>query len=198
MAKRAGIHPHRRLEKPGLRPGAHTKAPRRPGVPSTYKPRSPAMTSKIMAAIRSSENAAEVSLRRTLFRMGMRYRKYDAEVPGQPDIVFPSAKVAVFVDGDYWHARVLREEGIEALRRTLKTANRSYWEAKFQRRVAKDDAVNAELKRSGWRVLRFWESDVKKDLLGLAEAVKRFVRSGALCAGQEASAKYGQGARRSR
>lgn len=114
-----------------------------------------------MSAIRSTENQTEVALRSALHRAGLRFRKYATDLPGKPDIVFRGSKVAVFVDGDFWHARVLRESGMRALRRRVEGRNREYWLSKFQRRVARDDEVNASLRREGWRVLRFWESELK-------------------------------------
>lgn len=95
---------------------------------------------------------------------------------GKPDIVFPRARVAVFVDGDYWHARVLREKGPGALEDQFKTANRPYWVRKLTRNMNRDDHVTDALEREGWTVLRFWESDVGADLEAVANAVEATVR----------------------
>lgn len=117
-----------------------------------------------MSAIRSKNNKTETAFRKALHRRGFRYRKYLAELPGKPDIVFTKQKVAVFVDGDYWHGRVLREKGLDGLRQQMKTPNRKYWVEKLQRNAARDDFVTATLEENGWLVLRFWESDIKNDL----------------------------------
>jgi len=131
--------------------------------------------SRNMSAIRSTENRTEVALRSALHRSGLRFRKYARDLPGNPDIVFRRARVAVFVDGDFWHARVLREDGLQALRARVAGPNKSYWLQKFQRRVARDDEVNTSLRASGWRVLRFWESELKstpeKALISIQKAV---------------------------
>lgn len=127
-----------------------------------------------MAAIRSAENRTEVALRRALHARGLRYRKYATHLPGRPDLVFAGPKVAVFVDGDYWHARVLVEGGLRALAarlRRLPPEARGYWREKFTRRLARDRAVTAELEAVGWCVVRLWESDVKADLGAAVEAV---------------------------
>jgi DNA mismatch endonuclease (patch repair protein) len=128
-----------------------------------------------MSAIRATENATEKALRSALHRAGLRFRKYVKGLPGKPDIVFPSAKVAVFVDGDYWHARVLREAGPDALELTLRTENRDYWREKFHKRVLRDDQVTSELAAAGWKVIRFWESEVKVDLRRIALTIQRQV-----------------------
>lgn len=131
-----------------------------------------------MSAIRSTGGKTEVALRSLLHRRGLRFRKNHAKLIGKPDIVFPGARVAVFIDGDYWHARVLREKGPEALYARIKTANRDYWIDKFTRRVKRDDEVTAVLQEDGWTVLRFWESDVRGDLEGVADAIEEGVRWG--------------------
>lgn len=130
-------------------------------MPKLKRRKSDTEIARNMSAIRSTENQTEVALRSALHRAGLRFRKYATDLPGKPDIVFRGSKVAVFVDGDFWHARVLRESGMRALRRRVEGRNREYWLSKFQRRVARDDEVNASLRREGWRVLRFWESELK-------------------------------------
>lgn len=127
-----------------------------------------------MSAIRSRDNRTELALRRALHSKGLRFRLHPTNVEGKPDIVFARHKIAVFVDGDFWHARVLREEGLAALEARIKTATQAYWLAKFARRIARDDAVNAALRASGWIVLRFWESELKA---APDSAVRRIVRA---------------------
>ena len=129
-----------------------------------------------MSAIRSTGGKTEVALRSMLHRRGLRFRKNYAKLLGKPDIVLPGARVVVFIDGDYWHARVLREKGPEALYDRIKTANRDYWIDKFTKRVKRDDEVTAALETEGWTVLRFWESDVRGDLEGVAELIAAAVR----------------------
>ncbi len=130
-----------------------------------------------MSAIRSTGNRTETALRKHLHAMGFRYRKYAPGLPGRPDIVFPTEKIAVFVDGDYWHGRKVREEGIEAFEAQLKTQNnRSYWLEKMRRNIARDDYVTSSLKELGWTVIRFWESNVKKNIDGTAAQIAAIVR----------------------
>ena len=147
----------------------------RPPPKREYKPRDPEVTSAMMAAVRHRENKAEVALRRELWRRGLRYRLYSDKLVGKPDLVFVSARAVVFVDGDFWHGRAIRENGVSAFRATLRTDKRDWWVDKLSRNAERDQRVNAELRRSGWRVLRLWESDVKANLSRVADKVERFV-----------------------
>jgi DNA mismatch endonuclease (patch repair protein) len=129
-----------------------------------------------MSAIRSRDNRTESQLRRALHRMGFRYRKYSAGLIGRPDIVFPTEKVAVFVDGDYWHGRMVREQGVGVLQSYYTRKQQAYWVGKLSRNVARDDRVTTELRALGWKVLRFWEGDIKKDVAPAARRIAVTVR----------------------
>ena len=117
-----------------------------------------------MSRIRSVDTKTEVLVRSALHRSGFRFRKNVRGIRGRPDIVFGPKRIAVFIDGDFWHARVLAEGGVEELRKSLKTKNRDYWLEKLSRNRMRDLAVTNELEAAGWRVFRFWESDVKKNM----------------------------------
>lgn len=113
---------------------------------------------KNMQHIRSKDSKQEVRLRKKLWHLGLRYRKNVATLPGKPDIVFGKYKVAVFVDGDFWHGR-----DMEKIRNQIKS-NRDYWIPKLERNIKRDREINAELSNNGWVIIRFWESDVKKNI----------------------------------
>jgi len=142
-----------------------------------YRPKPASEISRNMAAIRSTETRTEVELRRILFSMGLRFRKNVSHLPGRPDIVFPRARVAVFIDGDYWHGRVLREAGLSAARARFTEVQRAYWIPKLQRNVARDDRVTRDLMSSGWTVLRMWESQVRLAPLDAAIRIADLVTS---------------------
>lgn len=142
-----------------------------------YRPKSTGEIYRNMSAIRSTDNEAEMQLRRFLHSKGYRYRKYARSLPGRPDMVFIRERIAVFVDGDFWHARTLLEQGESVLRESLKTRNKDYWLVKFKKRVEKDVAVTTLLESEGWRVLRFWESDVRKHMPRVAKKVVRAIES---------------------
>lgn len=154
---------------------------------ATYKPKSKEEIARNMSAIRSKENRTEVVLRRALFESGLRFKKYASKLPGNPDIVFAKERVAVFVDGDFWHARMLREEGTETYKKKLKTSNRDYWLKKFKRRLEIDSAVNKKLGQLGWCVLRFWETDLKSDLPTAVSIIAYNIRSRRTASGTRAS-----------
>jgi DNA mismatch endonuclease (patch repair protein) len=142
-----------------------------------YRPRTPEAVSRNMAAIRQRENRGEVMLRLALHRMGLRYRKYVRGLPGSPDIVFSSARVAVFVDGDFWHGRKIVESGPEAFRASLATERREWWVTKITRNVDRDRRVAAQLSSEGWTVVRVWESDIRADVIQVAGRVAGLVRA---------------------
>lgn len=131
-----------------------------------------------MRAIRGRENRAETSLRKALWRRGLRYRLYDASLAGKPDIVFVSARVAVFVDGDYWHGRALREQGPTGLRELIRGDKFEYWRDRFEKNIERDDRVTRDLRNSGWTVVRLWESEVLADVDAAADRVAALVRRG--------------------
>lgn len=128
-----------------------------------------------MSAIKSRDNRTELALRSALFALGLRFRLHPSKVAGKPDIVFPAARVAVFVDGDFWHARVLREQGRQALKNRVSGSNSDYWIGKFMRRVVRDDEVTATLEYQGWTVVRFWESDIRRTIDETAAAIAKLV-----------------------
>ena len=123
-----------------------------------------------MQHIRSQDTKVEIMLRKALWHKGLRYRKNYKGLPGKPDIVFTKQKIAVFVDGDFWHARGHQERPGEQV-----DTNKSYWRKKLAGNVERDRFVNDALLEQGWLVLRFWESDVKKDLNKCVGEILRFI-----------------------
>lgn len=119
---------------------------------------------RIMQSIRSTDSKAELELRRALWRRGLHYRLHAPGVIGRPDIVFQSVRLAVFVDGDFWHGRVLIDRGRGALIASFREANLDYWLPKIEGNVARDRRVTAELEAQGWNVLRLWELDIRADV----------------------------------
>lgn len=164
----------------------------------TYRPKKHSEIRRNMAAIRSKHNRTEVALRKRLHAMGLRYRTYVKYLPGSPDIVFPRERIAIFVDGDFWHGRILIEEGIAALRKRIrKEDNRAYWISKFQSRVRRDSMVREQLIEAGWLVVRRWESDVKRDVEKEALRIARLVEKRRAQRNRNRSSRQSQ-ARRSR
>lgn len=129
-----------------------------------YRPRPTTHVSRNMAAVRGTGNRAEVRLRRSLWRLGYRYRTYMHGLPGRPDFTFAGPRVAVFVDADFWHARLFLEESEAALRESFQTKRAEWWVSKLLRNAERDQEVNELLTGSGWLVVRLWEKDILADM----------------------------------
>lgn len=110
-----------------------------------------------MSRIRSKDTKAEVQLRKALWARGYRYRKNVKSLPGSPDIAIKKYKVAVFIDGEFWHGYNW-EEKQHAIKR-----NRAYWIPKIERNMERDRENTRKLQEKGWLVLRFWEQRLKKE-----------------------------------
>ncbi|WP_279128008.1 very short patch repair endonuclease [Acidaminococcus fermentans] len=114
---------------------------------------------KNMSHIRAKDTTPEILLRKALWHCGLRYRKNYRQLPGSPDIAITRYRIAIFVDGDFWHAKGHREHPGEQI-----ATNKEFWQKKLKRNIERDKEVNDELTDMDWVVLRFWESDIKKDL----------------------------------
>lgn len=136
--------------------------------------RSPRDVPAIMRRVRSFGTEPEIRLRKALWAAGARYRLRAGALPGKPDLTFPGRRLAVFVDGDYWHGNQWHRRGLRALedqfRRTA-PSSRQYWLNKIRRNMARDCKNTASLLSLGWTVLRFWESDIAKRLDQCVEEV---------------------------
>lgn len=129
-------------------------------------------TAKTMRANRSEETGLELRLRHALWAAGLRgYRKNDRRIAGKPDVYVPRARLCVFVHGCFWH-------GCEKCARKLKPAtNRAFWEAKIERNRARDADVLATLSDQGYRVLVYWECEVKQRLDAIVAEVLAAVQA---------------------
>ena len=116
-----------------------------------------------MSRIRGFDTSLEVTVRAELRKTGVRYQKNVMALPGRPDLVFPTRRLVVFIDGDFWHGYRYP---------TWKGRLPAYWRAKIERNRARDVRNSSKLRRRGWRVLRVWEHQVKRDL---AKCVQRIV-----------------------
>ena len=112
--------------------------------------------SRVKKHNRSEGTKAELTLRRHLWARGLRYCLHVQELPGKPDIVFRRQRVAIFVDGDFWHGR----NWTERRKKLEKGANADYWIAKIEYNIERDLKSTVLLREMGWDVLRIWETDV--------------------------------------
>jgi DNA (cytosine-5)-methyltransferase 1 len=127
-----------------------------------------------MRKVRGSDTAPEKEFRKALWAEGLRYKPNSAKLPGKPDIVLATHKTIIFIDGDFWHGGQWRKRKLSALEDQFeRTESRDYWLKKIRRNMRRDCAVTAELLAEGWTVIRFWESDIRKDLEGCVETTLR-------------------------
>lgn len=116
-----------------------------------------------MRRVRGANTQPEIKLRSALHRLGFRFRLSTGRLPGRPDFVFVRQRVAVFVDGDFWHGRQWQNRGFDSLESQLAgIRNSEYWIDKIERNIARDRASNRRLRAAGWTVVRIWESELKK------------------------------------
>lgn len=120
-----------------------------------------------MSRIPTRGTKPEWLLRRALHARGLRYRLHRRDLPGRPDIVFPSVRLAVFVDGCFWHR--CPDHGV------LPKNNRNWWRTKLEANVARDRAKDLLLAESGWRALHVWEHE---DPDAAADRIRALVRDG--------------------
>lgn len=138
--------------------------------------RDPAVTSRIMAAVRSTGTRPEMTLRRAVFHRGLRYR-VRTTLPGKPDLVFPAARVACFVDGEFWHGAGWQERGYESMEAQFEGRPRGeWWINKIRRNIERDREVTSTLEGAGWQVIRFWDTEVAADPEQVASQVETVVR----------------------
>ncbi|MDK1347169.1 very short patch repair endonuclease [Streptomyces sp. 378] len=117
----------------------------------------------------SKDTAVELAVRRLLHAAGMRYR-VEYPVPGLPrrriDVAFPRVKVAVLIDGCFWHGCPHHA--------THPKANAEWWRTKLDRNMARDRETTEHLVTAGWTVLRFWEHEAPEEVaVQVAAAVQR-------------------------
>lgn len=110
--------------------------------------------SKIMSAIRSKDTKPELLVRKFLFANGFRYRT-QYKVHGKPDIAFPRKKIAIFINGCFWHQH-------ECLKNRRVNSNSLFWDNKFGKNIERDARNTKLLENDGWKVIKVWECELKK------------------------------------
>ena len=126
--------------------------------------------SAVMRRVKGRDTTPEMTVRRALTKLGARYRLHRKDLPGNPDIVMPGRRLAIFVHGCFWH-------GHDCARGArVPKANREYWVAKVGRNVARDARSTEALRALGWRVETIWECDLK-DAAALEARLRALVSS---------------------
>jgi DNA mismatch endonuclease (patch repair protein) len=121
-----------------------------------------------MSQIRGCDTKPEILLRNVLRGMGLRYR-LRSKLGGRPDLVFPSARIAVFVDGWQWHC--CPDHWVRP------KSNTEFWDRKFEKNRIRDTEVNELLRDQGWRVLRFWEHEVEENSKAVTRRILAALRT---------------------
>lgn len=106
--------------------------------------------SKIMSAIRSVNTKPEITLRKALWAKGLRFRRQHGKE--KIDIAFPSQKLAIFIDGCFWHGCPIHSH--------MPKSNQEYWLPKLKKNIERDKSKNERLKADGWQIMRFWEHEL--------------------------------------
>jgi DNA mismatch endonuclease (patch repair protein) len=114
--------------------------------------------SKIMSRIRGKNTKPELLLRKALWKKGVRYRLDNKKLPGKPDVSIQKYKLAIFIDGEFWHGYNWDE------RKGSIKSNRGFWVPKIERNMQRDREVNRQLNTMGYTVFRFWEKEIKNEL----------------------------------
>jgi DNA mismatch endonuclease (patch repair protein) len=121
---------------------------------------------KLMSKVRNKNTDIEVMLGAALRMAGVEFVK-DYPLPGKPDIVVPDNNIAIFCDGDFWHGRNFKNEAEKY---------NKFWREKIQINMKRDKKVNKELHQQGWKVLRFWETDIYDNINYCADKVLQEIK----------------------
>ena len=130
--------------------------------------RSKEQISAQMRCIRKKDTKPEMIVRKLVFGMGFRFRLHRRDLPGTPDIVFPSRRKAILVHGCFWHQHDCK------LGRKQPRTNQKYWLPKLERNVARDEQARRDLAVLGWSTLVVWECEVRSGNL-IFERIARFL-----------------------
>lgn len=122
-----------------------------------------------MSRVRGTNTGPERLVFRGLRAAGLRFQKHYARAPGKPDIAFPAKKIAVFIDGDFWHGWRFT---------TWREKLTLYWREKIASNIRRDRRNRARLRRAGWRVLHVWEHQIERDVVLVLEKIRRLVVNG--------------------
>lgn len=116
-----------------------------------------------MSSIKGKDTGPETRVRSELHKRGFRFRKHLKALPGQPDVVFTKAKVAVFIDGDFWHGYRFP---------TWEHKVSDFWKTKISKNRERDAKNYRRLRDMGWKVIRLWQHDLERDF---GESIERVV-----------------------
>jgi DNA mismatch endonuclease, patch repair protein len=127
--------------------------------------------SKVMSKIKGKDSKPELTLRKALWKSNLRYRIHNEKLPGRPDIVIKKYKLAIFVDGEFWH-------GYDWEKNKLKIkSNTSFWVPKIERNMQKDRIVKEQLTTMGYTVFRFWSKEIISNLSRVVNQIMLYIEA---------------------
>jgi DNA mismatch endonuclease, patch repair protein len=127
------------------------------------------VTSKVMSSIRAKNTKPEIALRKALWKNGLQgYRLHWKKVAGRPDIAYPKRKIAIFVNGCYWHR-------CPHCNPSFPKTNKNFWQKKFQDNAERDQRKNKELKKDGWIVIVVWECQIKDNMNRVIHKIEKII-----------------------
>lgn len=129
-----------------------------------------ATRSRIMASVKGKNTGIELTVFRELAKRGLKFRRHYKPVAGTPDIAFPKLKVAIFIDGDFWHGY-----RYPVWRRKIKSR---FWRDKIETNRTRDRKNFAKLRRDGWKVMRIWEHELKRDPTRVISKLMKITKGG--------------------
>ena len=125
--------------------------------------------SKRMANVHLKAGKAETTLAKELWKKGFRYRKNYRKLPGSPDIAILKYRIAVFVDGEFWHGYDWEN------RKSKLKNNREYWIEKIEENIERDEQNNQLLVEMGWIPIHFWEREINKNLENCVKSLEKLI-----------------------
>lgn len=128
--------------------------------------------SKMMGKIRSKNTKPELLFRKALWKKNVRYRIDNKKLPGKPDVSIKKYKLAIFIDGEFWHGYDWDKRKMEI------KSNREFWIPKIERNMQRDRQVNQLLSEMGYTVFRFWSNEILKDLDTCINDVLEYIATG--------------------
>lgn len=128
----------------------------------------PDVRSRIMASVGTKDTSAEMGVRRLVHGLGYRYALHKEDLPGRPDLVFPSRRKIVFVHGCFWHGHRCRHG-------RLPKSRKDYWGPKLEANKSRDRKQRQELRRQGWKVMVVWQCQLKRPVW-LSDKIDGFLK----------------------
>lgn len=123
---------------------------------------------RAMSRVKLRDGSLETVIRSELHRRGYRFRKHVRSLPGSPDAVFPKEKIAVFIDGDFWHGYRLSN---------WEHKLKDFWKAKIRENRARDQRNFRKLRRMGWRVIRIWQHQIRKNPAACVDRIEALIET---------------------